>query len=89
MSRPVLGAHRSAIICKYEDVLWALRRPEDFSSEMDVQIALGTQRPVIRNRSTRAADQVPQILDLRFNRQRWRSRAARAATRASSSTRSS
>ena len=35
------------IISRYEDVLWALRHPEIFSSEMEMQIALGTERPMI------------------------------------------
>ena len=35
------------MIARFEDVMWALRHPEIFSSEMDVQIALGTERPMI------------------------------------------
>lgn len=36
-----------AMITRFEDVMWALRHPEIFSSAMDVQMALGTERPMI------------------------------------------
>jgi cytochrome P450 len=59
------------IICKYEDVLWALRHPEIFSSELDMQIALGTQRPMIPQQiDPPLQTKFRKILDLRFNRQR-------------------
>jgi cytochrome P450 len=59
------------IICKYEDVVWALRHPEIFSSEMDIQIALGTQRPMIPQQiDPPLQTKFRKILDLRFNRQR-------------------
>lgn len=35
------------MISLFEDVMWALRHPEIFSSAMDVQLALGTERPMI------------------------------------------
>lgn len=35
------------VISRYEDVMWALRHPEIFSSEMDLEMALGTERPMI------------------------------------------
>lgn len=37
----------SPIICRYDDVMYALRHPEIFSSEMSEQMALGTDRPMI------------------------------------------
>jgi cytochrome P450 len=35
------------VVSRHEDVVWALRHPEIFSSEMDLQVALGTERPMI------------------------------------------
>ena len=35
------------VISRYEDAAWALRHPEIFSSAMDLQLALGTDRPMI------------------------------------------
>lgn len=35
------------VISRYDDVMWALRHPEIFSSAMDLQLALGTERPMI------------------------------------------
>jgi cytochrome P450 len=35
------------VLSRYEDVKWALRHPEIFSSEMELQMALGTERPMI------------------------------------------
>jgi cytochrome P450 len=59
------------IVCKYEDVVWALRHPEIFSSAMDMQIALGTQRPMIPQQiDPPLQTKFRKILDLRFNRQR-------------------
>ncbi len=37
----------SAVISRYEDTMWALRHPEIFSSKMDLQMALGNDRPMI------------------------------------------
>jgi len=75
----VLESHRvaksiamhSPILSRYEDVIWALRHPEIFSSEMDMKVMLGTQRPMIPQqidppRQTRYR----KILDLRFSRPR-------------------
>ena len=61
----------SPILCRYEDVLWALRHPAIFSSETQVHLALGTVRPMIPQqidppRQTRFR----KILDPRFSRQR-------------------
>jgi cytochrome P450 len=64
-------AMHSPILSRYEDVVWALRHPEIFSSEMDMKVMLGTQRPMIPQqidppRQTRFR----KILDLRFSRPR-------------------
>lgn len=61
----------SPVISRYEDVIWALRHPEVFSSEMDMHIALGTERPMIPQqidppRQTRFR----KILDPQFSRRR-------------------
>jgi cytochrome P450 len=59
------------ILSRYEDVVWALRHPEIFSSEMDMQLGLGTERPMIPQqidppRQTRYR----KILDAQFSRKR-------------------
>lgn len=64
-------AMHSPILSRYEDVVWALRHPEIFSSEMDMKVLLGTKRPMIPQqidppRQTRYR----KILDLRFSRPR-------------------
>ncbi|MEE2678609.1 MAG: cytochrome P450 [Myxococcota bacterium] len=35
------------VVSRYHDVMWALRQPEIFSSAMEMQLALGTDRPMI------------------------------------------
>src|SRR5262249_10174411 len=35
------------VVSRYEDVIWALRHPELFSSDMEVAMMLGTERPMI------------------------------------------
>ena len=44
-ARATFGA--GPVLSRYEDVLWALRHPEIFSSEMEMHMALGTERPMI------------------------------------------
>jgi len=39
--------NHSPIIGNHKDVVWALRHPEIFSSEMGFEMALGTERPMI------------------------------------------
>ncbi len=60
-----------AVIARYEDVTWALRHPEIFSSAMDLQVALGTERPMIPQQID-PPDQTKyrKILDPRFSRKR-------------------
>jgi cytochrome P450 len=70
---PVARATSSGfpVIPRYQDVLWALRHPEVFSSEMDVHLALGTERPMIPQQidPPRQA-RFRKILDLQFSRKR-------------------
>jgi cytochrome P450 len=59
------------VISRYEDVIWALRHPEIFSSEMDIQIALGTERPMIPQQiDPPAQTKYRKILDPRFSKRR-------------------
>jgi cytochrome P450 len=65
---PVIGL---PVVARHEDVVWALRHPEIFSSEMAAQVALGTERPMIPQqvdppRQTRYR----KILDPQFSRMR-------------------
>ena len=51
--------------------MWALRHPEIFSSEMEVQMALGTERPMIPQQiDPPAQTRYRKILDPRFSRRR-------------------
>jgi cytochrome P450 len=60
-----------AIIARYEDVVWALRHPEIFSSAMDLQIALGTERPMIPQQiDPPEQTKYRKILDPRFSKKR-------------------
>jgi cytochrome P450 len=59
------------VISRYEDVTWALRHPEIFSSAMDLQIALGTERPMIPQQiDPPAQTKYRKILDPRFSKKR-------------------
>ena len=61
----------SIVISRYEDVVWALRHPEIFSSKMDLQVALGTERPMIPQQiDPPAQTRYRKILDPRFSRKR-------------------
>ncbi|MAE94243.1 MAG: cytochrome [Deltaproteobacteria bacterium] len=61
----------SPLITRYEDALWALRHPEVFSSEMDVEMALGTERPMIPQQiDPPRQTQFRKILDPLFSRKR-------------------
>jgi cytochrome P450 len=75
----VLERHRVAItkligapvLSRYEDVIWALRHPEIFSSAMDIHVALGTERPMIPQQiDPPAQTRYRKILDVRFSRPR-------------------
>ncbi len=59
------------IISRYDDVMWALRHPEIFSSEMELQLALGTERPMIPQQiDPPIQTRFRKILDPRFSRKR-------------------
>jgi len=61
----------SPIISRYEDVLFALRHPEIFSSEMSEQLALGTDRPMIPQQiDPPAQTRYRKLLDPLFSRKR-------------------
>jgi cytochrome P450 len=59
------------VLARYEDVLWALRHPEIFSSEMEMQLALGTERPMIPQQiDPPAQTRYRKLLDPHFSRKR-------------------
>jgi len=69
VGRTIFSGH--AVLCRYEDVLFALRHPEIFSSEMGEQMQLGTERPMIPQQiDPPAQTRYRKILDSRFSRQR-------------------
>jgi len=62
---------RSPVVSRYEDVLWALRHPEIFSSEMDLQMALGNERPMIPQQiDPPAQTRYRRLLDPHFSRRK-------------------
>ena len=64
----VIGA---PILSRYEDVIWALRNPQLFSSQMDIHLGLGTERPMIPLQiDPPAQTRYRKILDQRFSRDR-------------------
>ncbi len=61
----------SPVISRYQDVVFALRHPEIFSSQMDLQMALGTERPMIPQQlDPPAQTRYRKLLDPRFSRRR-------------------
>jgi cytochrome P450 len=61
----------SPVISRYEDVIWALRHPEIFSSEMEVQMQLGTERPMIPQQvDPPAQTRYRKLLDPHFSRKK-------------------
>jgi cytochrome P450 len=61
----------SPVIARFDDVVWALRHPEVFSSEMEMQIALGTERPMIPQQiDPPAQTRYRKLLDPCFSRKR-------------------
>ncbi len=68
-ARSALGGN--PVLSRYEDVLWALRHPEIFSSEMELHMALGTERPMIPQQiDPPAQTKFRKILDPRFSKKR-------------------
>jgi cytochrome P450 len=58
-------------ITRYEDVLWALRQPGIFSSEMSEEMQLGTERPMIPQQiDPPAQTRYRKLLDPLFSRKR-------------------
>lgn len=71
--QPVMRAPltNSPIISRYEDVVFALRHPEIFSSEMSQQLGLGTERPMIPQQiDPPEQTRYRKILEPRFTRKR-------------------
>src|SRR5262245_57082401 len=61
----------SPVVSRFEDVVWALRHPELFSSEMDLQMALGTERPMIPQQiDPPAQTRYRRLLDPHFSRKK-------------------
>ncbi len=61
----------SPVISRYEDVIWALRHPDLFSSEMELQMALGTERPMIPQQiDPPAQTRYRKLLDPHFSRKK-------------------
>ncbi|MBW2500295.1 MAG: cytochrome P450 [Deltaproteobacteria bacterium] len=59
------------IISRYEDVMWCLRHPEIFSSEISLEMALGTHRQMIPQQiDPPAQTRYRKILDPLFSRKR-------------------
>lgn len=60
-----------ALISRYEDVIQALRNPERFSSAMELQVQLGTERPMIPQQvDPPQQTKFRKILDPRFSKKR-------------------
>ena len=67
----------SPILSRYEDVAWGLRHPEIFSSEMEKQLALGTERPMIPQQvDPPAQTRYRRLLDPHFSRRKMEQLAA-------------
>jgi cytochrome P450 len=59
------------VLSRYQDVLWALRHPEIFSSEMEMHMALGTERPMIPQQiDPPAQTRYRKLLDPHFSRRK-------------------
>jgi cytochrome P450 len=59
------------VISRYEDVMWALRHPEIFSSEMEMHMQLGTERPMIPQQiDPPAQTRYRRLLDPHFSRRK-------------------
>jgi len=66
----MIGMH-SPILSRYEDVVYALRHPEIFSSEIDMKVMLGNERPMIPQQIDPPSQvRYRKILDPQFSRQK-------------------
>jgi len=71
------------VLSRYEDVKWALAHPEIFSSEMEAQLDLGTERPMIPQQiDPPAQTRYRKLLDPLFSRKRMRAFEPRVRERA-------
>jgi len=71
------------VLSRYDDVIWALRHPEIFSSAMDMQMALGTERPMIPQQiDPPLQTRYRKLLDPLFSRKRMRAFEPRVRERA-------
>jgi cytochrome P450 len=69
VGRSVLS--NAPVVSRYEDVLWALRHPEIFSSEMELHMQLGTERPMIPQQiDPPAQTRYRRLLDPHFSRRK-------------------
>jgi cytochrome P450 len=69
VARMVIGDQ--PVIARYEDVIFALRHPEIFSSEMEMQMGLGTERPMIPQQiDPPAQTRYRKLLDPHFSRRK-------------------
>ena len=67
------GMGGGKMITRYEDVVWALRNPQIFSSAMDMQVALGTERPMIPQQiDPPEQTKYRKVLDPRFSKKRMK-----------------
>jgi cytochrome P450 len=61
----------SPVVSRYEDVAWGLRQPEIFSSAMEKEMALGTERPMIPQQiDPPAQTRYRRLLDPHFSRRK-------------------
>ena len=73
----------SPVISRYEDVMWALRNPDVFSSEMESHMQLGTERPMIPQQvDPPAQTRYRRLLDPHFSRRKMEQLAPKLAAHA-------
>ena len=74
----------SPVVSRYEDVMWALRNPDYFSSEMESHMQLGTERPMIPQQvDPPAQTRYRRLLDPHFSRRKMEALAPKIAAHAS------
>ena len=66
-----MALSHAPIVSRHDDVIYALRHPEIFSSAMDMQMGLGTQRPMIPQQvDPPAQTRYRRLLDPHFSRRK-------------------